>query len=779
MFGSKRVIEVIINAKENAGPAFDKLKTKVGGLVKSKALLATAAAAAGAAIAAMAVKSVRAYNQAIDAAGRYQEKVLEIATLTGANAQESAALSKELQKLAVKYGQVDKVMAQAQYNIVSAGFGDMADSMKIMEVASKAAIGGVTDVNTAVKVITQTLNAYGKGADEADDIAASLFATVKGGVTTFSELSASLGEVTGTAATAGISFEEVSAAMAIMTKNGINTSQSSTALNALILALGAASGESKKKLNDLGINLKNGLGPALEGISKASEGSLEQLVELIPNIRAIKAAAAAAKNDGQDFAEQLGAMASGADDFNNAYNIMAAGFQQASDRNTAAQERLKNAFGSTGLEGKQVFLDLYAEGLEFLSEIVEENSEGLKTFANGIGKVAGEFIKASAAAAGFVHWVGEQLNTVLTSTVGDLVDLEEQAGKTEAALSDPRIDPSGWQIPGSIDFPETEVEKLIRERMEKAASIEAEASKKATEVELLRVEAREKTITETVIREQEKRMASALKLAEATKQTDAAEDGTDILNRELMLIDDIMEVEALRAEQAMGYNESRGAALLAVDESIREENRLIEEQLQLYDDQIAAQEKLESQAMAVGDAAYRVGDATAQAFLRGENTMKAFANAIRTEVITAISAAIAKMLALKAISAFMNVFGGVKDVFGGVKDGGTIPAMASGGSIPGAAFGYAVPDGPRGQDSVLINAMPGEEVINRSLSQRLAGYLASREDSAMADPSMLGGSSGSGAVVSLNIARPVSHLDMMDLGRAAVMAGEQVAEANL
>jgi len=189
------------------------------------------------------------------------------------------------------------------------------------------------------------------------------------------------------------------------------------------------------------------------------------------------------------------------------------------------------------------------------------------------------------------------------------------------------------------------------------------------------------------------------------------------------------------------------------------------------EDRLKAEAEAYEQALAAANAVARIGESTVQAFLRGENTMKAFANAIQNEVINAISAAIAKMLFLRAISTFGNIFGGVKD-------GGSIP-MAHGGAVLRAARGFSVPDGPRGRDSVPVMAMPGEYMLDRSLSQQLRGYLAARESSAMADPATLSSGGGRNLSVSMNIARPIGMLDAMDLAEATETAVKKLAEANL
>ncbi len=180
--GVKRIVEIAVRANtDGAVRGLDDLTKKITGLTTTQIAFAVAAVKALGDV-------VQAYARTVAAAQGYQMAILEVNTLLNADAATVQRMSRDLQDLAVRFGQVDEVMARAQYNVVSAGFADVADSMQILEVASRAAIGGVTDVNTAAYVLTQTLNAYGMGADDAESVAGTLFATVKGGVTTFSEL---------------------------------------------------------------------------------------------------------------------------------------------------------------------------------------------------------------------------------------------------------------------------------------------------------------------------------------------------------------------------------------------------------------------------------------------------------------------------------------------------------------------------------------------------------------------------------------------------------------
>lgn len=166
-----------------------------------------------------------------------------------------------------------------------------------------------------------------------------------------------------------------------------------------------------------------------------------------------------------------------------------------------------------------------------------------------------------------------------------------------------------------------------------------------------------------------------------------------------------------------------------------------------------------------------IGTSAIDAFLNGEAGAIKFGDMIRRTITRAIAEAIMKFVVLKALSAITGI---------PMAQGGAIPKRALGGAIPHAALGYAVPDGPRGMDSVLIAGMPGEQVINRQLSDKLNRFLNAFESGSAVSPFAMATSGGRGTVVlNYNIARPMSTLDAIDLGNQSARAARKVAEANL
>ncbi len=143
---------------------------------------------------------------------------------------------KELKRLAIKFGEATETLSEGLYSVLSASI--KADkAIGVLEIAARAAAAGITDTGTAVKAIVSILNAYGMSADKAGKVSDILFAAVKKGQTTFAELAASVGQATAIAASAGVSFEEVAAGLATITRGGISTAEAVTALRMAIISL--------------------------------------------------------------------------------------------------------------------------------------------------------------------------------------------------------------------------------------------------------------------------------------------------------------------------------------------------------------------------------------------------------------------------------------------------------------------------------------------------------------------------------------------------------------
>jgi TP901 family phage tail tape measure protein len=194
-----------------------------------------------------------------------------IRTLGGA----AEELAPRLKQMAVEMSRSVPIaaneMQNAMYEALSAGVEPSEQAMKkFMDVAVKLSVGGVETIGNSVNVLSSVLNAYGASVDEAARYSDILFNTVNLGKTTIPELSASLSQVVPAAASAEVGFDAVGAALALMTANGIPTSQAATKLNALLT-------EMKKPGQDFAEVMK-AAGVSLESLRE--EGLVETLVRL-------------------------------------------------------------------------------------------------------------------------------------------------------------------------------------------------------------------------------------------------------------------------------------------------------------------------------------------------------------------------------------------------------------------------------------------------------------------------------------------------------------------
>ena len=255
---------------------------------------------AGAAVAAGLVIATKA---AID----FESAMSEVATLgTG----DINALSDSVKRLSVEFGQAPVDQAKALYQVISAGFSEAADSVEVLTVANKLAVGGLTTVSVAADGLTSTLNAYSLEASEAGRVSDIFFNTMKQGKTTIPEISAAIGNVATIAFQAGVSLEELGAATALVTKQGQDTSRSMDGLRGVLSAVLKQSKQTQAAAKDIGIEfdlarLKTvGLAGVLQDIAD-SGATADQLSKLVGRVEGLTNALSLVKDGGRAFAEEL------------------------------------------------------------------------------------------------------------------------------------------------------------------------------------------------------------------------------------------------------------------------------------------------------------------------------------------------------------------------------------------------------------------------------------------------------------------------------------------
>jgi TP901 family phage tail tape measure protein len=183
----------------------------------------------------------------------------------------------------------------AAYDVASSGFANAADNTKVLEAAAKGATGGLSDIGTVGNAVTSVLNAYGKSADEAASLVDRFIQTQNDGKIILNEYAGFIGRLAPTAKAAGVGINEMNAAIATITAQGVPVEATFTGLNQALVSILKPSQEAEELAKSLGIQFNEaglrakGFGGLLEEVKTKTGGSTTQLVKLFGSVDALKA----------------------------------------------------------------------------------------------------------------------------------------------------------------------------------------------------------------------------------------------------------------------------------------------------------------------------------------------------------------------------------------------------------------------------------------------------------------------------------------------------------
>jgi len=279
------------------------------------AKMAAAATAAFGAVAAAA-----SLGKAISMQLEFGSALAETSTLLNGNAAEMAKVEAASKSLSATYGGSATAQAQGFYQAISAGAGSAAQATELLDTANRLAIGGVTQVTTAVDILTTATNVYASEGLLAADASDALFVAMKAGKTTITELSTSLGKVLPLSQNLGVSFDETAGTVAALTKSGIATTEAVTGLRAAMTAVLGPSKEATDLAAQLGIDFSaaglkaQGFAEFMADVTAKTGGSSEAMQTLFGSVEAttvalsLSGAAGGFLNDIlDDMAEKAGA----------------------------------------------------------------------------------------------------------------------------------------------------------------------------------------------------------------------------------------------------------------------------------------------------------------------------------------------------------------------------------------------------------------------------------------------------------------------------------------
>lgn len=221
-------------------------------------------------------------------------------------------LRQQLLDLAATVPQTAADVTQAAYQAISGGVDPnvVADFLKPASDLARIADTELTVSVNALIAATNSFRAQGLTAAEAGDI---MVKTFQKGVTTIPELSSSLGQVTQIAASAGVSFAEVGASIATITKGrGGGTSEAITQLRALIGILRNPPVRTAPILEKIGFKFTEsalqakGFNGVLQDLANKADAANVDLGKLFRNVEATNGLLALTGPNAADFAQIMG-----------------------------------------------------------------------------------------------------------------------------------------------------------------------------------------------------------------------------------------------------------------------------------------------------------------------------------------------------------------------------------------------------------------------------------------------------------------------------------------
>lgn len=306
---------------------------------------------------------------------------------------------KNIQKDLLKYSTATGIsvneLAETQYSAISSGV-KAAESMQASVNAAKLAKAGFTDSNSALKIMTSTMNVYGlTGSKVMQDISDKLLVTQNLGVTTVAELSESMGSLTPIANSAGASIDELMAGMASLTKNGLKTDEAVTSFKGILTSVISPSSEAAKMAKKLGIDFSvsaiksKGFAKFLEEIKTKTKGNTTTMGQLFGNVRALSGALILSGKGLGDFNTSLTAMKNSTGATDEAFNIMTntIGHKLNKFKNTS-----KNVFTSI-MNTQSGLIGGYIDKIDnWVTSNEEKIQQWVNNIGNGISKIIG-FVK--------------------------------------------------------------------------------------------------------------------------------------------------------------------------------------------------------------------------------------------------------------------------------------------------------------------------------------------------------------------------------------------------
>ena len=236
---------------------------------------------------------------AFNAEKKFDHQMNMMVSMVGLAKNEVEAMREPVMNLASETGIMAQELADAMQYITSSGFEDTAEALDILSASAKVAAVNQVEVKNVSDLVTSAMNAYRQSGLEASDVTDMLVRSVALGKAEFEDLVAAMGIILPVASDMGVSFEEISGMMAMLTRTGTTAETAATQLRQLLSQLMGPASQAHEALESLNWSAdafrktvaEKGLFQALIQFKDKlyDLGSIEIADDVFGNIRALSA----------------------------------------------------------------------------------------------------------------------------------------------------------------------------------------------------------------------------------------------------------------------------------------------------------------------------------------------------------------------------------------------------------------------------------------------------------------------------------------------------------
>lgn len=296
---------------------------------------------------------------------------------------------------------LDNINAALQ-NAIGQGvaFGDSLDALRVAE---KLAVAQGASLDDAMSLLAGTINGYGLKVSDASKLSDQFSVTIRDGKISVAELSSQLSNITPLAAAAGIGFDQVGAALAVLTAQGQPAGQAVTGVKQILEGIIKPTSAAADYAASLGLSFDSaalktrGLQGVLTDVQKATGGSVDKFAQLFTTSEGLVAALALAGNGADAFAKELAAMA-------DSTGVTDTAFQKMADNIGLGAQKIENAL-------KVAFINLGDPLLDEFGKIQSGLAEVFKAVGNEF-KDGGALRPITAALEGFGADIGDIIGNI-------------------------------------------------------------------------------------------------------------------------------------------------------------------------------------------------------------------------------------------------------------------------------------------------------------------------------------------------------------------------------